>query len=241
MKTMTKYQPDHADYQQFRKNRLDKVYDLLYNIRTGLKKREWKMNKIELPSSAEDIQNLYNEVAEVFDKKSLGEVILAGGAVRDRILNLHPRDYDFFVRPPEGEDLDDWNVYVCALMAEKMEALLPYGTRGGLAYPDERFVTYTITTKDRRLLQFVTCSKEHFPDPEGLVAGFDHDLVRCYLSKDGLFVDERFQRAVSSGRVPTETEDARRRLLNWRDRTGYKITIGKPPQKKAEKTDSVYW
>ena len=65
--------------------------------------------------------------------------------------------------------------------------------------------------------------------PEELIEGFDYDLVKCWYDGDS-HVSEEFDRAVGKGRSSPQTLSAWSRAKAFRERTGYKIVVGKPPK-----------
>lgn len=149
--------------------------------------------------------------------------VIAGGAVRDTLLGVPLRGINIFMRTPEGESAEDFPLFIAGMYALKhggwvMDVSLGYTERATTSH------TAKVTNGDFPLY-FITCDEK----PDGLLEVLDHALVRCYY--DGEYhVHKDFDLSVKSGRVQAYNKQAENRLKRFRDRTGYKITIGRPPK-----------
>ena len=170
---------------------------------------------------------------------------IAGGAVRDFYLGYNPKDLDIFIPCPEERDLDDFSIYVQACTEElypKENLWKNFRFKGRDEYDSKDFTTYHCHASDllppdnSPVTRRVDIMTTRGATIEEVIASFDHDLARGYMTEEGLFVDETFLAAIEKGRIESRDTKTERRLRNWRDRTGHKITIGRPPKKPGEPT-----
>lgn len=240
-----KFQPNLKTLRESREKHLDNVSRLLYNIRTGYRKRgiEMNVNKMAFstnPAVTEEQDNILREqfdiLSEIADKAGTRAVI-AGGAVRDTLLGLPYRDLDFFIL--DSND-DDTLVYMTELYREKKPEFDRAARPIAQGYANSLFTGYEFTALQRnplgevppglRPIQFIGRNET---TAEELVSAFDYDLVRCWY--DGQYhIDNSFEMALKAKRVPTESFRTYDRVQAWKNRTGFKITVGRPPKKAPE-------
>lgn len=254
---MKKFLYDIYDVVEDRKKHLDNISKLLYNIRTGYKKKGYIMNvdKEVFSTNREQtalldgkISSLYKIASEAADTVG-ARVVVAGGSVRDALLGLPVRDFDIFFLGIDAEEGDDTVVYLSELMKDRIPDLGSHAATPIANYnpillnsPTKRkFVGYEFTSIHlRRDVDFFPDQVRAFKPiqiigrseatPEELVDSFDYDLVRCWY--DGSYnIDNRFELSLKSKRVPTEDNDTYDRVQRWKSRTGFKITVGRPPKK----------
>lgn len=235
------------DVVQDRKKYLDKVSNLLYNTNIGKGKENKKVGKMinidkySLDSSRTKEQlnklNLVrNKLKNVYGN---GELVVAGGAVRDTVLGLPYRDIDLFITDTVKEpftSIEDTLTYDSVEASETLSEFgyytTDFGGRGN--YGDSEFQVVSHSTNSfARLNECPTIQvivrKELRDGPEGLLKSFDWSLTEAYINDDGVFVSEDFVRAVESKRVEFKSRAAKDRADIWRHRTGYKITFGRLP------------
>lgn len=260
---MKKFLHDIHEVVEDRKKYLDNISNLLYNIRTGYKKKGYIMNvdKETFSTNREQtalldgkISSLYKVASEAADIVG-ASVVIAGGSVRDALLGLPVRDFDIFFLGIDAEEGDDTVVYLSELMKDRIPEL---GSRAAtpianysnilLNSPTKgKFVGYEFTS--RHLPRDVDFNQIHAfkpiqiigrseATPEELVDSFDYDLVRCWY--DGSYnIDNRFELSLKSKRVPTEDNNTYDRVQRWKSRTGFKITVGRPPKKAPNPSSNV--
>lgn len=235
-----------ADVMRDRENLLDKVSRLLYNT---LRKTD-EMNVIDPVDKlsvdkgrtkyvAEKIEFVHDRVNEILDKEYGLSAVVAGGAVRDALLGFLPRDIDVFVlgKTPD-EDLDDLLVYTSELFRESMPKdeysctmAYPLRFRNGYSGLSEDFAVREFTYQRLDSLQREAVQLIARKDCEinSLLESFDYELVKCYY--DGKFkVSDSFLEALSKKRIQPRDQKTASRIHEWRDRTGFKITIGRLPK-----------
>ena len=252
---MKKFLHDIHEVVEDRKKYLDNISNLLYNIRTGYKKKGYIMNvdKETFSTNREQtalldgkISSLYKVASEAADTVG-ASVVIAGGSVRDALLGLPVRDFDIFFLGIDAEEGDDTVVYLSELMKDRIPEL---GSRAATPIGNYHTILLNSPTKGKFLGYEFT--SRHLPrdvnfaqiqafktiqiigrseaTPEELVDSFDYDLVRCWY--DGSYnIDNRFELSLKSKRVPTEGNDTYDRVQRWKSRTGFKITVGRPPKK----------
>jgi len=252
---MKKFLRDIRGVVEDRKKYLDNISQLLYNIRTGYKKKGYIMNvnKEAFSTNREQtalldgkISSLYKIASEAADTVG-ARVVIAGGSVRDALLGLPVRDFDIFFLGIDAEEGDDTVVYLSELMKDRSPELGSHAATPIANYhtillnsPTKRkFVGYEFTSRHlRRDVDFnqmqafkpIQIIGRSEATPEELVDSFDYDLVRCWY--DGSYnIDNRFELSLKSKRVPTEDNDTYDRVQRWKSRTGFKITVGRPPKK----------
>ena len=191
------------------------------------------------PAVTEEQDNILREqfgiLSEIADKAGTRAVI-AGGAVRDTLLGLPYRDLDFFVL--DSND-DDTVVYMTELYREKKPEFVRAARPIAQGYTNSLFTGYEFTALQLPLgeiplvLRPVQFIGRNETTAEELVSAFDYDLVRCWY--DGQYhIDTRFELSLKSKRVPTEDNRTYDRVQSWKARTGFKITVGRPPKKDPE-------
>lgn len=255
MRNQTKnFSPDFRQYQEVREKRLDKVAKLCYNTYRGYKgkvpKTMKEFIKVEnerfnkrgvLAGALESLKYLDEAVKEASVKAGLKiPPVIAGGAVRDVALGLPVRDYDVFLlgleQSPEGQD--DVTYFMSKIKGVgRFEDLINAKTKYRGA-PDTSVVeVYSVpflTEMDppfregKRLVATDVIGRTE-GTVEDLIEDFDHALCRCYYD-DGLVLRGDMIEALTKGRVESRDFRAEDRLRAWRDRTGYKIVIGRPPK-----------
>ncbi len=260
---MKKFLHDIHEVVEDRKKYLDNISQLLYNIRTGYKKKGYIMNvdKEMFSTNREQtalldgkISSLYKVASEAADIVG-ARVVIAGGSVRDALLGLPVRDFDIFFLGIDAEEGDDTVVYLSELMKDRIPEL---GSRAAtpianyfnilLNSPTKgKFVGYEFTSRhlprdaglnQRQAFKPIQIIGRSEATPEELVGSFDYDLVRCWY--DGSYnIDNRFELSLKSKRVPTEDNNTYDRVQDWKSRTGFKITVGRPPKKASDPSSNV--
>jgi hypothetical protein len=249
------------DVVQDRKKYLDKVSNLLYNTNIGKGKENKKANRMINIDKIDKYTLDSSRTKEQFNKLNLvrnklknvygnGELVVAGGAVRDTVLGLPYRDIDLFINDTVKEpftSIEDTLTYDSVEASETLSEFGYYITNFGVGgnYGDSEFQVVSHSTDSfARLnecptIQVIT-RKELRDGPEGLLKSFDWSLTEAYINDDGVFVSEDFVRAVESKRVEFKSRAAKDRADRWRQRTGYKITFGRlPPGEKT--TTNTKW
>lgn len=221
---------------------LDKINKILYNIRTRVVEegtmQEVLLNDLsknpDLTSKSYDfLRKRLPAVQKAMDETGIKGVI-AGGCVRDILLGLHYKDIGLFLF--SCEDLDDDNVYFTETIRkyDYHQYERPFKSRGA-GYPSSTFITYRSAgyQYDARALDVMSTKNA---SAEEVLDTFDYDLVRCYFDPltEKFFVDPRFLTSYHAGRIDPSSSEVRRRALDWRERTGYKIVIGNVPKKAQE-------
>ena len=246
---MKRYSQNIKDLNLARQKVLDNLSQKVYTYRTGLKKMITKddINEIPLMGLSKDFQQsdynnrrlseIYGVVKDITMKEYGFTPVIAGGAVRDTLLGLPFRDIDFFFTDTPEENFDDFLVYVTELLREKDTCLgmmsrpalplgrSPYQQRLG-------FTAYELLSDRGGVLEFMVGKEQSVPE---LLGGFYADIVRCYY--DGTYhATKSFAEALKAKRIPTKDYRTYDKLQNWKERTGFKITIGRPPAEKQPKT-----
>jgi hypothetical protein len=246
-----KYTKNLNDVTSAREKRLDKVDDLLYNIRTEGKDR--KMNYIEVgpydirPEVKKSIETASSmldvpfKLVDQINHKYGTDAFVAGGAIRDMLLGLHPRDVDIFLPISTDDDKDDEAVYFSELFRKEAEGIgLNYTHAekvGGEGYRDSPFTAYTLDLEERwRAISNQVIA--HEGTPEEIVNGFDYDLVRAFYRKGRFYVVDTFPEIIKKGSIKVDTLAAKSRLNAWKNRTGYRLSVScrekvKPPEFKT--------
>lgn len=129
--------------------------------------------------------------------------VLAGGAVRDMIIGIAPRDYDVFISLPQGLDKDEKDD-LCLLFSKKVAEILgedkeiPFLLGADAlvideeAYPAEEVVTESGETKKPwRVYEsyvrglntvFQIIQRDDYETPDQLIATFDYNIVKGYIN-----------------------------------------------------------
>lgn len=238
---------DHSVFKEFREKRLDKVVDLMYTTYRGYRGKMKDFEKVDnrfnkngnVEGSLETLKWLDEVVKEAGVKAGLGGTpIIAGGAIRDVALGYVPRDYDVFLLGMENSDQgqDDVAYFLSKLMEDKRLELTGDWKSTQKYQQDESKVVdvYQASFRTdiidlRRPLDIVGRIEG---TPAELIDDFDHDLVRCYYD-DGLILHPAMIEALTKNRVASRDVKSHDRLYHWRNRTGHKITIGRPPKEKV--------
>lgn len=240
---MKKVWSNFRDFEEVRQKRLDKVSDLLYNIRTRY--REMKFVKVDFEHSVSPaMSRTVAGFLEPFQQKLLaaheethpGEQppVIAGGAIRDVLLGGYPKDIDVFY--PVSGDIDDENVY----FTETFRRMFPncefasFAEVSGKDYEavnDKDICIYRGYGRPDgdRVFQVDVMTMAQQPI-EKIVQDFDHSLVKCYYDGAHYYASEEFLDAIRRKRVESGSKRTERRLHDWRSRSNYKITIGRPPR-----------
>lgn len=239
-----------------RKKLLDKVDLLVYNIRKGSKEKRinnMKLLKIEDSSLSVDkeatevhlsvLGDLYQHLSDAAKECDLPPPIIAGGAVRDAVLGKLRRDVDVFLLGGE-RNLDDEIVYFTEILRkdERFGVSRPFSKKGKNYERTQNFCTYssnldTSFIRGSRQMTTMDVIGRTETTPEELLSTFDHELVECYFDSSGVYVSEGFFTCVKTGRIEPKTREARNRLLQFRERTGYKIVIGRGKEKETKPLD----
>ena len=250
---MKKVWSNFRDFEEVRQKRLDKVSDLLYNIRTRY--REMKYIKTDFSNSINpELSKTASEILSSFQQKLLqvheatnpGDQppVIAGGAVRDALLGVYPKDIDVFY--PVRGDLDDESVY----FTETLRAMFPendftifteVNSKAYDAMVDKDICIYRGygRTDGDRIFQIDVMTMPEQPIGT-IIDGFDHALVKCYYDGAHYYASEEFLDAIRRKRVECASKKTERRLLDWRYRSNYKITIGRPPRETPNKDVNIW-
>lgn len=229
------------DLEENRQKRLDKIDDLLYNIRTGSKDRNMKYIEVGLfdinphPEAKTSIKASWNHVqafSDIVDETNskIGtKAFIAGGAIRDSLLGYTPRDVDIFIPVSAESDKDDEAVYFSEVFRQKANSLgaafdVALKEEGSLSYDNHELAAYTMGRGDRFDVpppQFIAREGSL----EDIVNSFDYDLVKAYYHEGKIMVAETLPDIVEKGRIVVDTQKAKQRLSVWRRRTGHKISV----------------
>lgn len=236
------------DIAEAREKRLDKVENLLYNIRTRVVEdmkfieidpHEYTANHDVTKSCLEGMAKL-EETLAVVNKKTGKDAFLAGGYVRDALLGTPPKDLDVFIPVSEVDDLDDEAVWYGELLREATKALhgvqYPLFTkRGQEAYANSPFTVYESNMGYRAPAKPIQLITHVSPDAETILRSFDHNLVRVYYKNGKIFVNDEFPEIMKRKTIVVDSEAAFQRLDAWRRRVNYKISIRRGFKKKEVK------
>lgn len=240
---MKKVWSNIRDFKEYRQKRLDNVSNLLYNIRTRY--REMKFIKVGFEHSMDTRKSEATAaILEPFQQKLLaaheathpGEQppVIAGGAVRDALLGVKPKDIDVFY--PVSGDIDDESVYFTETFRRMFpdEDLTPFLEVKGKDYGaivDKDLCIYRgygrIGGGKAMQVDIMTMAQQPV---EKVIQDFDHSLVKCYYDGAHYYASEEFLDAIRRKRVESGSKRTERRLHDWRYRSNYKITIGRPPR-----------
>lgn len=242
---------DIHDLEENRQKRLDKVDNLLYNIRTRVVEdmkfieidpHEYTANAARTLECLKGMARL-EEALGVVNRKTGKDAFLAGGYVRDALLGTPPKDLDVFIPVSEGDDLDDEAVWYGELLREATKALhgvqYPLFTkRGQEAYANSPFTVYESNMGYRAPARPIQLIPHVSPDAETILRSFDHNLVRVYYKGGKVFVNDEFPEIMKKKTIVVGSEAAFQRLDTWRRRVGYKISIRRGfKQTKKEKAE----
>jgi hypothetical protein len=232
-----------------REKRLDKVDDLLYNIHT----RVVDMNYIEVDpySFTKNTErtlvqvNLLSDVEKVLKQVNAEQgkdAFIAGGLVRDTLLGVDYNDVDIFLPLAEDEDPDDEAVWYTEGLRRFDPVLYNRAAKKkGEMYKSSNFTCYEMASQDRFLPHPIQVIARVGPkSPEDICNTFDSELVKCYYKDGKFFVCDLFPDIVKRNRVVAKAEKEYYRLRDWRNRTGYKITIGKGYKPSASSKTDIY-
>ncbi len=202
----------------------------------------------DLVRSAGQLDRLCRLEEALNEVKGEGVAVISGGFVRDTILGLPPRDLDVFVRPSDDWDPADYPVWMALEIARKLPGEY---LKEGINSPEyaaynqsetKAAITSIVRLHSRVDFAYLEITgRDDFTDGPSLVETFDNDLVKCYFADGKILAESAFLQALRVGRVNSRDRRTERRLKDWRERTGYKITIGRPPEEKAKNTSQIQW
>lgn len=239
-----------------RKKLLDKVDLLVYNIRKGSKEKRinnmkllkiddcsLSVNKEATKAHLSVLEELYQHLSDAAKECDLPLPIIAGGAVRDAVLGYFRRDVDVFLLGGE-RNLDDEVVYFTEILRkdERFGVSRPFTKKGKTYERTQNFCTYssnldTSFIRDGSRMTAMDVIGRTETTPEELLTTFDHELVECYFDSSGVYISEGFFTCVKTGRIEPKTQEARKRLLHFRERTGHRIVIGRGKEKETKPLD----
>lgn len=243
------------------KKAIDKVLNSGYNIRTGVEvsnRDEYTFDKAITNRVFHNIGFLDEALKEVVEPTGLSYVI-AGGAVRDGLLGLEPKDYDIFLDLSPVAELEDEE-------REDFIALLNYNfhDKVGLQFPnvfetpwivsepaykdmESNFLVYEHAfrgpnddpariTENTYQLIYRSNSPEIGTDPLGFVIDkFDWSLTKAYYKDGKVFVGQQFVDAMKTKRIESTDLDTSRRIRSWYQRNfhhvakAFKVSIEPEP------------
>ena len=231
------------------KKAIDKVLNSGYNIRTGLEvsnREEYTFDKAITDRVFTNLKFL----DETLSKVSPIPYVIAGGAVRDGLLGLEPKDYDIFLdMSPIAEMEDDERVDFIALLNynfhEKVGPQFPgvFETPWPVhnpAYKDmeNNFLVYEHAFRGEQddpiriqentyQLIYRKDSAEIKDNPLGFVEnGFDWPLTKAYYKDDKVFVSQQFRDCVAGRVIESDDENTSRRIRSWYNRNNMGVVGG---------------
>lgn len=226
------------------KKAIDKVLNSGYNIRTGVEvsnRDEYTFDKAITNRVFHNIGFLDETLKEVVEPTGLSYVI-AGGAVREGLLGLEPKDYDIFLDLSPVAELEDEE-------REDFIALLNYNfhDKVGLQFPnvfetpwivnnpaykdmESNFLVYEHAfrgpnddpariTENTYQLIYRSNSPEIGTDPLDFVLDkFDWSLTKAYYKDGKVFVGQQFVDTMKTKRIESTDLETSRRIRSWFNR-----------------------
>jgi hypothetical protein len=128
-------------------------------------------NKIE-KGDMENLIQCRQEFQDMFDE--LGEIVIAGGSVRDTLMGKKPKDIDIFLLGNLKEDIDDF-------VADKLQDFATLDLKLDW-HKSEPFLLQSIQYKEMEV-QFLATPHGTL---EGLIDSFDWNICQFGLGEDGV-------------------------------------------------------
>jgi len=240
------------------KKDIDKVLNSGYNIRTGLEvsnREEYTFDKAITDRVFTNLKFL----DETLSKVSPIPYVIAGGAVRDGLLGLEPKDYDIFLdMSPVAEMEDDERIDFVALLNynfhEKVGLQFPgvFETPWPVSNPfykdmENNFLVYEHAFRGpaddpARLVEntyqiiYRNNSPDISSDPLGFVVNsFDWSLTKAYYKDGKVFVGQQFVDTMKDKKIESTDLNTSRRIRSWYQRNfqyvakAFKISIEPEP------------
>jgi len=231
------------------KKDIDKVLNSGYNIRTGLEvsnREEYTFDKAITDRVFTNLKFL----DETLSKVSPIPYVIAGGAVRDGLLGLEPKDYDIFLDMSHVAEMDD---------DERIDfiALLNYNfhEKVGPQFPGVFETPWQVHAEEYKALPDCFLVYEHVfeendtyqliyrkdnpdiaSDPLGFVINnFDWPLTKAYYKDGKVFVGQQFVDTMKTKRIESDDYETSRRIRSWYQRNfqhvakAFKISIEPEP------------
>lgn len=241
------------------KKAIDKVLNPGYNIRTGVEvsnREEYSFNKDITNRVFDNIKFLDEALKETVELP----YVIAGGAVRDGLLGLEPRDYDIFfdmssIAGLDEDELDDYIALLNFTFHERMGMAL-----GGFETPwpvhnpeyenmENNFLVYEHVFRGMRddlmaiqensyQLIYRNNSPEIGSNPLDFVEQqFDWPLTKAFYKDDKVFVSQQFRNCMDSRVIESDDLDTSKRIRRWYDRNNTGLVGGF----KLKITEQVYY
>ena len=243
------------------KKAIDKLTNSGYNIRTGVEisnRDEYTFDKTITDRVFHNINFLDEALKEVVEPTGLSYVI-AGGAVRDGLLGLEPKDYDIFldlspVAELEDEEREDFIALLNYTFHEKVGLQFPnvFETPWIVSNPaykdmESNFLVYehafrgpnddpARVTENTYQLIYRNNSPEIGTDPLGFVLDkFDWSLTKAYYKDGKVFVGQQFADTMKTKRIESTDLETSRRIRSWYQRNfghvakAFKVSIEPEP------------
>lgn len=231
------------------KKALDKVMNSGYNIRTGVEvsnREEYTFNKAITDRVFTNLKFLDEALKETVELPYL----IAGGAVRDGLLGLEPKDYDIFLDMSPIADLDDdERVDYIALLNYNLHERVGLQHLGGFETPwpvhnpaykdmENNFLVYEHAFRGEQddpmriqentyQLIYRKDSAEIKDNPLGFVEqGFDWPLTKAYYKDDKVFVSQQFRNCMDNRVIESDDQNTSRRIRSWYNRNNMGVVGG---------------
>lgn len=228
------------------KKAIDKVLNPGYNIRTGLEvsnRDEYTFNKDITDKVFDNINTLDEALKEVTANLDV-DYLIAGGAVRDGLLGLEPKDYDIFLdlsktAEMEDEERDDLIALLNYNFHQKVRLENPL-LRGAFEIPwvvhneaykamENTFFVYeqVFQGRDNNNLDrddiYQLIYRKNNPgigtNPLGfIVDNFDWPLTKAYYKDGKVFVSQQFQNCMEDKSIESTDTETSRRIQSWFNR-----------------------
>lgn len=227
------------------KKAIDKVMKSGYNTHTGLEvsnRDEYTINKTTTDRVFANIETLDKAMREATTNIDI-DYVIAGGAVRDGLMGLPPKDYDIFLNlsrlDPEDEDgRDDLITLLNYNFHDKVRANIPL-IRGDFETPwtvhneaykamENTFFVYehvfggeeepmaAIGNDNTYQLIYRKNNPDIGTDPLGFVVNnFDWPLTKAYYKDGKVFVGQEFADAFKTKKISSTDLNTSRRIRAW--------------------------